>query len=233
MKKIFITISTALFFTFCLIFCVGATEALPTGAEETIENVEASTEAPTEAPTQDTETKAPATVEENSKEIADYVITVVTSSSFWATAASVLSGVVTIVILIVRNFNNTTRLIKGKADATTINNAIASGVTEIGNQFTVTSASLSQDIKRLTAELEAEKTNSKQLAVILSTFILHSKIGTSAKAEIMKMLNGYKEYSGTLTEIIEQVEESIALAEKEEEKVETPALNEAIALSLN
>jgi hypothetical protein len=49
----------------------------------------------------------------------------------------------------------------------------------------------------------------------------------------MKMLNGYKEYSGTLTEIIEQVEESIALAEKEEEKVETPALNEAIALSLN
>lgn len=227
MKRLFISLLTIVLFTFCLGVFASATEATET-PEATIETP--STESATESTTEST---APSTVEENSKEVVDYVIAVVTSSSFWATAASVLGGVVSIVILIVRNFNNTTRLIKGKASATEINNAIASGVTEIGNQFTVTGAALSERMDKLEKNVETENANLKQVIVMLSTFILHSKIGTSAKAEIMKMMQGYKEYSGTVTEIIDQVQEAIAIAEKEEEKVETPALNEVISLSLN
>lgn len=223
MKKLLISLLTVIVFSFCLGIFASATEATET-PEQTIETP--STESTTESAT-------PSTVEENSKEVVDYVIAVVTSSSFWATAASVLGGVVSIVILIVRNFNNTTRLIKGKASATEINNAIASGVTEIGNQFTVTGAALSERMDKLEKNVETENANLKQVIVMLSTFILHSKIGTSAKAEIMKMMQGYKEYSGTVTEIIDQVQEAIAIAEKEEEKVETPALNEVISLSLN
>lgn len=214
MKKLLLSISTVILF--CFLFCTFAC------ATETAEEI-----------TQIETTEDPATVEENASQVIDYLIAVITNPSFWAATASIVTGAIPVIVIVVRNLNNVTKLINGKADAKTINNAIESGVTEIGNQFTVATATLNERVNKMEKALENENENLKQVIVMLSTFILHSKIGTSAKAEIMKMMQGYKEYTGTINEIIDQVQDAIALAEKEEEKVETPALDEVISLSIN
>jgi hypothetical protein len=229
MKKLLLSIFTVIIFSFCLIFSVSATE---TEAQENVDIIiDTETNVDAEAPSD--ETTEPSTPEENTKEIVDYAINVLTSSSFWTALATVLAGTVTMVVLMVRSFSGIKTLIKGKADAKTIRTEIQGGVTEIGNQFTFTIAQLKDELGVVKTELENEKFNSKQLAVMLATFILHSKIGTSAKGEIMKIFNGIKEYTGTAQEVVNQIEDAIAIAEKEAEKEETPALDEVISLSLN
>ena len=227
MKKLLLSIFTVIIFSFCLIFSVSATETEAQEDIDTIIDTETSSDVSTE------ETTEPSTPEENTKEIVDYAINVLTSSSFWTALATVLAGTVTMVVLMVRSFSGIKTLIKGKADAKTIRTEIQGGVTEIGNQFTFTIAELKDELSVVKTELENEKFNSKQLAVMLATFILHSKIGTSAKGEIMKIFNGIKEYTGTAQEVVNQIEDAIAIAEKEAEKEETPALDEVISLSLN
>lgn len=232
MKKLLLSIFTVIIFSFCLIFSVSATEG---EAQETIDSaVETETAVDTEIPSDEATDEAiePATPEDNTKEVVDYVINVLTSSSFWTALATVLAGVVTMVILMVKSFSGIKALIKGKADAKTINSAITSGVTEIGNQFTFTIAEIKDQMRVMEKELQLEKDNSKQLAVMLITYIMHTKIGTSAKAEIMKAFNGIKEYTGTAQDVVTQIENAIAIAEKEEVKEETPALDE-VALSLS
>ena len=227
MKKFLLSIATVLLFGFC--FCLFACAEDVQPSEDAVIG-EDSTETTEEVTEETTETKV---VKENTSELVEKVIAIATSSTFWTTAASIITGIVTVLVIFITNINKIKASIKDKADNTTVRNVITGGVTEIGNSIAVNNAIIVENLKKLEKELEIEKANSKQMSVILATYILHSKIGTSAKAEIIKMINGYKEYSGTMTEIIEQVEDAIKTAEKEEYKVETPALDEVISLSIN
>ena len=234
MKKFLLSIATVLLFGFCFCLFACAEDVQPSEDIVIGEDIAETTDEVTEETTETTdETTSTQVVKENTSELVDKVIAIATSSTFWTTAASIITGIVTVLVVFITNINKIKASIKNKADNETVRNVITGGVTEIGNSIAVNNAVIVENLKKVEKELENEKNNSKQMAVILATYILHSKIGTSAKAEIMKMFNGYKEYTGTMNEILEQVEDAIKTAEKEEEKVETPALDEIISLSLN
>lgn len=212
MKKLFITL--VLVAVVCSLFCMCsyATDVEPETIPET--------------------TEEPSTVEENTQALVDNAIDIITNSAFISTLITVLTGVGGIVIFFIRGFNSIKAMVNKKVDAKTLNETANKIVVDMAGTFEKTSKDLNKSIEALQNELATEKDNAKQLAVLLSTFILHSKIGTSAKAEMLKYINGLKEYNGTTVEIIEGIEEAIAQAEKEEEKIETPALDRVCAISL-
>ena len=146
MKKLLISLLTVIVFSFCLGIFASATEVTET-PEQTIETP--STESATESAT-------PSTVEENASKVVDYVISVLTSPSFWAATASIVTGAIPIIVIVVKNLNNVTKLINNKADAKTIKNEIQSGVTEINNQFVVTTAALNERMNKMEYALESE-----------------------------------------------------------------------------
>ena len=72
--------------------------------------------------------------------------------------------------------------------------------------------------------------NEQKLYAMLTLFMTHCNIPTSAKAEILNLATGVKKYSGDVYEIVEQVEEAIQvdIAEKGGEMPETPTLDEIL-----
>lgn len=221
MKKLFLTLFIVALF--CSLFC-GSTYASTVDKVGDAQGTEIVEET-------DTNTE-PSTVEDNASELVQNAIDIITNSTFISTLATVLTGISAIVIFFVRGINSIKSLIHSKADAQTVTETVNQGVKDIADNFSLTVKELNAKLETVEKALESEKDNSKQLAVILSTFILHTKIGTSAKAEILKYINGLKDYTGSATEIIEELEEAIEQAEKEEEKIETPALDKVCAISL-
>lgn len=213
MKKLFITL--VLVAVVCSLFCLCAYAT----------DIESETIPET--------TTEPSNVEENTQALVDVAIDVITNSTFISTLITVLTGVGGIVIFFIRGFNSIKSVINKKVDVKTLNETANKIVVDMAETFEKTSKDLNKSIEILQGELATEKENAKQLSVLLSTFILHSKIGTSAKAEMLKYINGLKEYNGTAVEIIEGIEEAIAQAEKEEEKIETPALDRVINAAIS
>jgi hypothetical protein len=173
-----------------------------------------------------------ATVEDNANKIVESAIEVLTNTAFLSTLATIGTGALTIIIFVIKSVNSIKSLIGTKADAKTMTEILGKGVKELSDNFSLSVKELNHKLENVEKALENEKDNSKQLQVILSTFILHTKLGTSAKAEILKYIEGLKEYNGSAVEIIECIEGAIAKAEAEEEKAETPALDKVCAIAL-
>jgi hypothetical protein len=209
----------------CCFFCC------PAFAQDVTENGDLANEEITETVQTDVTTNE-TTVEDNAKEIVQNAIDIITNSAFLSTLATVLTGCCAIIVFLVKSINSIKSLIHSKADAKTMVETVNNGVKEISDNFVKTVRELNTKLDMVEQALENEKANAKQLSVILSTFILHTKLGTSAKAEILKYIEGLKEYNGTAVEIIEGIEEAIAKAEAEEEKIETPALEQVCAIAL-
>ncbi len=206
MKKI---ISTFIVIAmFCMLFCVSAQAEEITGTPE--------------------ET----TVKENTEALTENAIEIITNSTFISTLATIFTGVGAVIVFIARFAKSIRISIKDKADSKTMVDTINKGIGEIDDKFKSTINELNAKLENVEKALENEKDNSKQLSIILSSFILHTNIGNSAKAEILKYINGLKEYSGTTIEIIDSLENAIKIAESEEEKIETPALDQVCAISL-
>lgn len=230
MKKFLLSIATVLLFCLCFTFFANASEQVTTETE----NIEATETVETENNTStNTETIEPSTPEESTSELVEYAINLATSSAFWTTVAGVLSALAGLVVFVVKIFNSLKTLIKSKADTKTVVSAIQDGNKELEDKLTNTIKTLNDNLQNVKAELEIEKENSKVLSTIVTSFILNTKIGTSAKGEILKFATGLKTYTGTAIEMIEQLNQSIEVAKAEEEKIDTPALDEVMSLSLN
>ena len=224
MKKFLLSIATVLLFCLCFTMFASATEQIETEKQEASGTI-------TETTT--TETTESSTPEENASELVEYAINLATSSAFWTTVGGVLTALTGGVVFIVKIFNSLKTLIKSKADTKTVVSAIQDGNKQLEEKLYETITTLNDNLQNVKAELEIEKENSKQLSVMLTSYILNTKIGTSAKGEIMKMATGLKAYTGTAIEMIEQLNEAIETAKAEEEKIDTPALDEVMSLSLN
>lgn len=222
MKKFLISIATAILFCLCFTFIANASEQISTDAQEESGTV-----------TETIQATEPSTPEENASELVEYAINLATSSAFWTTVAGVLTALTGGVVAIVKLFTSLKNLIKSKADAKTVVDAIQNGIKEISNKYEENVTTLNANLQEVKNELAIEKENSKQLSVMLTSYMLNTKIGTSAKGEIMKMASGIKQYTGSAVEMIEQLNEAIEVAKAEEEKIDTPALDEVISLSLN
>lgn len=222
MKKFLLSIATVLLFCLCFTMFASASDTLQEGQGD----ITTSTDVVTE-------TTEPSTPKENASELVEYAINLATSSAFWTTVAGVLSALTGGIVFMVRSFNSVKALVKSKADAKTIKDEISKGIGELTAKYEETVVALNSNIQELKKELEIEKDNSKQLTVMLTSYILNTKIGTSAKGEIMKMASGIKQYTGTAVEMIEKLNNAIETAKKEEEKIDTPALDEVMSLSLN
>lgn len=222
MKKFLLSIATVLLFCLCFTMFASASDTLQEGQGDITTSTDAATE-----------TTEPSTPKENASELVEYAINLATSSAFWTTVAGVLSALTGGIVFMVRSFNSVKTLVKSKADAKTIKEEINKGIGELTSKYEETVVALNSNIQELKKELEVEKDNSKQLTVMLTSYILNTKIGTSAKGEIMKMASGIKQYTGTAVEMIEKLNNAIETAKKEEEKIDTPALDEVMSLSLN
>ena len=222
MKKFLLSIATVLLFCLCFTMFASASDTLQEGQGDITTSTDAATE-----------TIEPSTPKENASELVEYAINLATSSAFWTTVAGVLSALTGGIVFMVRSFNSVKTLVKSKADAKTIKDEISKGIGELTAKYEETVVALNSNIQELKKELEVEKDNSKQLTVMLTSYILNTKIGTSAKGEIMKMASGIKQYTGTAIEMIEKLNNAIETAKKEEEKIDTPALDEVMSLSLN
>lgn len=222
MKKFLLSIATVLLFCLCFTMFASASDTFQEGQGDITTNTDATTE-----------TIEPSTPEENASELVEYAINLATSSAFWTTVGGVLTALAGGVVFIVKIFNSLKTLIKSKADTKTVVSAIQDGNKQLEEKLYETITTLNNNLQNVKAELEIEKENSKQLSVMLTSYILNTKIGTSAKGEIMKMATGLKAYTGTAVEMIEQLNEAIETAKAEEEKIDTPALDEVMSLSLN
>ena len=83
-----------------------------------------------------------------------------------------------------------------------------------------------KDLDVVKEKLEKAETQNEQMMQILSVFIINcSYINNYAKAELIQLMSGTKEFGENVAETIKRIEESVQLARASEEKTETPYLD--------
>lgn len=86
-----------------------------------------------------------------------------------------------------------------------------------------------KDLDVVKEKLEQAETKNDQLMQVFSVFIINcSYINPYAKAELIQLLSGTKEFGENIVETMKRIEESIALAKASEEKMETPYLDKVV-----
>jgi len=152
----------------------------------------------------------------------DKLLEGLTNSTFWTTMGMILTAVVACIATFRKNFGFITDLISKKADEKTISAALKSTSTEISETF-------NKKLNEVITKLSETENNEKTLITILTIFITNANINPNAKAEIMNYLTGIKDFSGKVTDIVEDATRIIEEADAAEEKVYTPALDSIIA----
>ena len=167
-------------------------------------------------------------VEENKSFYADWIDRI-SGSTVWISIASFAVAALGMIAFVRSKFGVVIDLVKRKADAATIGDAVKSAVNDIVDKFTSEMAKTRGEIENMRQKLDVAEGNEKKLTAILSIFMTNAKINPNARAKIMEYLTGITDISGTLQEIVERANEEIAAAEKSEEKPETPALDAVLA----
>lgn len=167
-------------------------------------------------------------VEENKSFYADWIDRI-SGSTVWISIASFAVAALGMIAFVRSKFGVVIDLVKRKADASAIGDAVKSAVNDIVDKFTSEMAKTRGEIENMRQKLDAAEGNEKKLTAILSIFMTNAKINPNARAKIMEYLTGITDISGTLQEIVERANEEIAAAEKSEEKPDTPALDAVLA----
>ena len=237
MKKTFITASALIlsiaFVAVAFIFSapVAYASEVDTIAPPMEENVtegknSASTDIPaqsenttTEQPLQNSSTATDAQAETRISSLVDSI----TNSSLWVSIGSYILAAIAVISFVAKKFGAISEMIKNKADKSVITAEIKSGVKEMREVF-------DDEYQKINAELEQHQEKEKQMWAMLTIFMTHAKIPSSAKAEIMNCITGIKDMTGDIKEIVESAEKAICAAEKEaaENATPTPALDEII-----
>lgn len=88
-----------------------------------------------------------------------------------------------------------------------------------------------KDLDVVKEKLEKAETQNEQMMQILSVFIINcSYINNYAKAELIQLMSGTKEFGENVAETIKRIEESVQLARASEEKTETPYLDKVASV---
>lgn len=159
--------------------------------------------------------------------IIDSFLAKFTDSSFWVAIIGCLVAIVSVlsgVVVFVKKLKNVVELIKGRATKDEIINAIkqanAETQKEIENKLNETKEALSKCTDR-----------EEELTTLIALLIDYSNINPTAKAEIMARVSGFKQLTGSVVEIVKEVEAQVEKAKNEEIKPTTPALDK-ISISL-
>lgn len=218
-------------FALFLVFALCAA-MLPVFAEEAEEG--GTTPPISDPPAEETETSDTGTdttdtpAEENKSFYADW-IDKISGSTVWISIASFAIAALGMIAFVRSKFGVVIDLVKRKADASTIGDAVKSAVNDIVDKFTSEMEKTRGELENVRQKLDTAESNEKKLTAILSIFMTNAKINPNARAKIMEYLTGIADISGTVQEIVEQANEEIAAAEKSEEKPETPALDAVLA----
>lgn len=222
MKKIF-TVLIALILTLTLGVTALATDTDIESAPEVTESTDISDEIGTEAEiSPDTSISAdegaiPLPDSENAELEADsdspeafYTewIDKITDSTMWVNIGTSLLSLLGILAFVKSKFGSLFELIGGKADGGEVKSALTSSAKEIKEAFASEFASVNK-------KLDAYEDNEKKLWAILTIFMTHARISSAAKSEIMELLAGIKDMSGSVTEIVEKARRAIEEAEAE------------------
>lgn len=153
------------------------------------------------------------------------LVDAITSSSLWISIGTYASAAIAVLALVKSKFGHLVELVSKKADTDTLKKAVSSSAEEIKDAFVAR-------LDEVNAALASETENRKKMEAVLAIFILNTKLSTSARAEIMELLSGMKEMTGTVQEIVEAAEAAIEKAEAEKEKPSTPALDKITYMDL-
>lgn len=150
----------------------------------------------------------------------------ITDSTMWVNVGTSLLAALGTIAFVISKFGALTELLKGKADGTTILGAIKDSAKETNDKF-------SKNLESLNKKLDSYEDNEKKLWAILTIFMTHAKISSAAKGEIMELLTGIKDMSGSIAEIVEKASCAIEKAEAETAAAAPahPALEAIIAKS--
>lgn len=152
------------------------------------------------------------------------IIDTLMNSTVWGSIISYAVTAGAIVIFVYKKFGSVIALVKsGKADTTAVLNSVKGAIDESFEKIQTELAST----KTKLAETEE---NEKKLTAILCMYIANdTRYNPTAKAEIMKYTSGIKSFAGTVEQICTEAQKAIEEAQKNEVKVETPALDEIVS----
>lgn len=219
MKKIF-AILVALMLVFSLSLGVFATE----GEELTTPDGEIVTEGEISAPTDDTTEDATEDITaENAESFVKNLIDKLGNSSIWVSIGTVAAALLGIVGMLHNKFGALFSLLSGKADTATL-------TAEVKKSGEAISEAFAKQLAEVKDKLDDYQDNEKKMWAIITIFMTHAKISPAVKVEIMQRITGIKDMTGTLSEILEDAEKSIAETEEAEKALapDTPALDSLV-----
>lgn len=159
--------------------------------------------------------------------IIDSFLAKFTDASFWVAIIGFLVSVVSVlsaVAVFFKKIKNVAELIKGRATKDEIINAIKEANTE-------TQKEIEKKLNETKEALAKCTDREEELTTLIALLIDYSNINPTAKAEIMARVSGLKKLTGSVVDIVKEVEAQVEQAKNEEIKPETPALDK-IAISL-
>ncbi len=210
MKKIiFVILSLTLIFSLC---CVSAF---------------AVSENPSEVETEQIDHAMPVVGDDEANENTDVdnLIDKLTNSTLWISIGTVAAACLGIIGTVAAKFKNIVALISRKADTKTLMDALKDSNSTISKSF-------NDELTKVQNQLAEAKSTEDKLYTLLVLFITNVKMNPIAKAEIMKLISGAKNFSDDPDGIIEAVNKAIEEAEEAEEKIETPALDAITTMEL-
>lgn len=159
--------------------------------------------------------------------IIDSFLAKFTDASFWVAIIGFLVAVVSVlsaVAVFFKKIKNVAELIKGRATKDEIINAVKEANTE-------TQKEIEKKLNETKEALAKCTDREEELTTLIALLIDYSNINPTAKAEIMARVSGLKKLTGSVVDIVKEVEAQVEQAKNEEIKPETPALDK-IAISL-
>lgn len=163
--------------------------------------------------------------EANENHDVDNLIDKLTNSALWISIGTVAAACLSIIGTVAAKFKNIVALISRKADTKTVIDALKDSNSTISKSF-------NDELTKVQNQLTEAKSTEDKLYTLLVLFITNVKMNPIAKAEIMKLISGAKNFSDDPDGIIEAVNKAIEEAEEAEEKIETPALDAITTMEL-
>lgn len=164
-----------------------------------------------------------------SESLVSAAIDILTDGSVWTAIITSLAGLIGTIVVIYKKFGALIPLVKSKADANTVTNALKDVKKDLASE-------IREDTEKaqaaLTAKQEAVDAKLDKFLALFSIMTVHSKaILPSVRAELMDMITGVKETSGSLEDIFTEAKANIeaAQAEYDATKTDTPVLDKLVA----
>lgn len=151
------------------------------------------------------------------------IVNTVTNAQFWvALGTSLVSILAVFGVLssgITKIKNAFGLMIDGKATPSDVAKVVKENSNTMIEEF-------NKKFVEYSALIEKQEETEKKLTTVIALLISNSKnISPAAKGELMSLMTGIRDTSGTVSEILASVNESISKANETEEKIPTPALD--------